>query len=59
MQVAANLGYSFGMGEIFARPEIDGSVIGLRQHGFTEQGLNGLGVTGARIPTGSRPSRPT
>ena len=46
VQVAANLGYSFGLGEVFARPEIDGSVIGLRQHGFTEEGLAGLGMVG-------------
>jgi hypothetical protein len=47
LQVGANLGYSFDMGQLYARPEIDGSVIGLKQHAFTEQGLEGLGVTGA------------
>jgi hypothetical protein len=45
VQVAANAGYSFGLGELFVRPELDGSMTGLRQHSFTEQGLVGLGMT--------------
>jgi hypothetical protein len=44
-QVAGNLGYSFDLGKLFVRPEVDGSIIWLKQHGFTEDGLAGLGVT--------------
>jgi hypothetical protein len=46
MQVAGNFGYSINFGQFFARPEVDASVIGLKQHGFTEQGLAGLGMVG-------------
>jgi hypothetical protein len=46
VQVAGNLGYSFNLGHFFARPEIDGSLIRLKQDGFTEQGLAGLGMVG-------------
>ena len=45
VQVAADLGYSFGLGELFVRSELDGSMTGLKQHRFTEQGLAGLGMT--------------
>jgi hypothetical protein len=46
VQVAANLGYSIGLGKFFARPEVDASVIGLKQHAFSETGLGGLGMAG-------------
>ena len=44
MQVAGDIGYSFDLGQFFLRPEVDGSIISLKQHGFTEEGLAGLGV---------------
>jgi hypothetical protein len=43
-QVAGNLGYSFDLAKFFVRPEVDGSIVWLKQHGFTEDGLAGLGV---------------
>ena len=46
LQAAFRLGYTFGTGIVFARPEVDGSIISLDQHGFTESGLAGLGMIG-------------
>jgi hypothetical protein len=42
----AKIGYSFGTGPLFARPEIEGSMFQLGQRQFVEQGLGGLGITG-------------
>jgi hypothetical protein len=47
VQAAANVGYSFDVGTLFLRPELDGSMTGLKQHSFTEKGLEGLGMVGA------------
>jgi len=46
-QVAGNLGYSFDLGKFFVRPEVDGSIVWLKQHAFTEDDLGGLGVSAA------------
>ena len=40
----ANLGYSFGSGAWFVRPNIDASAIKLTLSGFDEDGLDGMGM---------------
>jgi hypothetical protein len=40
----ANLGYSFGSGSWFIRPNVDASAIRLTLSGFDEDGLDGMGM---------------
>jgi uncharacterized protein with beta-barrel porin domain len=40
----ANLGYSFGSGAWFVRPNIDASAVKLTLSGFDEDGLDGMGM---------------
>ncbi|GAA4035634.1 hypothetical protein GCM10022281_15070 [Sphingomonas rosea] len=44
----ARLSYTFDMGTLFARPELEASMFRLGQQRFAEQGLEGLGITGLK-----------
>ncbi|MEO5810401.1 MAG: autotransporter outer membrane beta-barrel domain-containing protein [Sphingomicrobium sp.] len=44
--VSTNVGYTFDMGNLFARPELDASLFNIGLHGFEETGLGGLGIQG-------------
>jgi uncharacterized protein with beta-barrel porin domain len=46
-QISAEAAYVFGT-KVFARPSVRGSYTALRQNGFSETGLAGLGVEGLR-----------